>query len=559
MINLVYPELQFSSPGLDRLSELERQGPISQLGLSVRTHNVLRWKHVNTLGELVEILRSEVGIGIVRNFGCKSHEQLVHAVLALSEATTPEGAVDWQQYGELVKKKFCGMRVREAVRYVGLMQTPKLGSKRNDWPRPFGKIPETVSNQLLKTLPFGNRAFQGLKSMGAVTIGDATRICPTDLLKVRNVGRNTIKEIFQTIMAVVAPQAEGPIVQDDPTFASPPFPMVPARSEGIPNKLYRDFFQEIPRAIRMQEGEVDEVILRRRLLCPLGKESTLEETGKKFGITRERIRQIELDLLRMFRTALFEGKYTYERLHPSKGLCYGKVQFRVQSEFQSRCANLKMSVGQGMQPVMQLSDWTARLAKVLGVSLEFVADHTVFWSRILGWKSLQIQTVRNVPSEMLVVSEKVSVKLASRIRVQVETLNRLLLDNPCGLSLEQLQNSKELFGGKTILKNVSEVASLSSVVQVPWAVLLLPKIELVETLTGAYVIETAVKAMTESSRPFKIHEMLQDLKQKFPKLKKLHSHRTIVNLMASDKRFKAIGTTGFWKYIPPTPANVLGG
>jgi hypothetical protein len=261
----------------------------------------------------------------------------------------------------------------------------------------------------------------------------------------------------------------------------------------------------------------------------------------------------------MFRTALFEGKYTYERLHPSKGLCYGKVQFRVQSEFQSRCANLKMSVGQGMQSVMQLSDWTARLAQVLGVSLEFVADHTVFWSRILEWKSLQIQTVRNVPSEMLVLSDKVSVKLASRIRVQVETLNRLLLDNPCGLSLEQLQNSKELFGGKTILKNVSEVASLSSVVQVPWAVLLLPKIELVETLTGAYVIETAVKAMTESSRPFKIHEMLQDLKQKFPKLKKLHSPRTIVNLMASDKRFKAIGTTGFWKYIPPTPANVLGG
>lgn len=91
MINLVYPELQFSSPSLDRLSELERQAPISRLGLSVRAQNILQWRKVNTIGELVDVLRSELGIAIKRNFGPKTHKNLVHSILALSEATTPEG------------------------------------------------------------------------------------------------------------------------------------------------------------------------------------------------------------------------------------------------------------------------------------------------------------------------------------------------------------------------------------------------------------------------------------------------------------------------------------
>lgn len=559
MINLVYPELQFSSAGLDRLLETERQEPISHLGLTVRTNNVLRWRMAETLGQLVDILRSERGIGIVRNFGRKSHEELVHAVLALSEAVKTDGTVDWDKYAQLARKEFVGMRVSEAARHVAQLQAPEFRPKRHAWPRPFGKIPEEVANQPLQSLPFSNRAFQGLKNMGVTTIGEATRICATDLLKLRNVGRNTIQEIYQTILTAVAPLTEDSIVRDDPAFASPQFPLVPHRSGGLPDQFYQDFFREIPGVIRVQEGQVEEAILRRRLLRPLGEEATLEQTGKKFEVSRERIRQVEADLVRMFQAALFHGKYTYEGLHPSKGLRYGKVQFRVQAKFQALGTKLNQSMGQGMPLAAKLSDWTARLARELGVSSEFVEEHTVFWARLLGYKTLAIHAVRKVPGEMLVIPESVTTQVARRIGAQVEALNRLLLQSPGGCSLEQLQKSKALFGNKTILKNVRDLASLSSVVQDAGAVVLRPKMGLVESLTGAYVVEAVAYVMEHSPRPIKIQEVLQDLKKKFPKLKKLHSHRTIVNLMASDKRFKAIGTTGFWKYIPPTPANVLGG
>jgi len=546
VINLVYPELHFSSAGLDRLSETERLDPISHLGLTARTQNVLTWCKAETLGQLVDVLKSERGIGIVRNFGRKSHEELVHAVLALSEAVDSEGAVDWRKYGNLARKEFVGMRVQEAARAVGLHHKPEPKSKHHAWPRPFGKIPEEVANRPLQTLPFSNRAFQGLKNMGATTIGDATRICATDLLRLRNVGRNTMNEIHRTILMAVAPLTEDSIVRDDPAFASPQFPLVPARSEGLPDQFYQDFFREIPGVLRVQEGPLEEAILRRRLLQPLGEEATLEQTGKKFGVSRERIRQIEADLIRMFRAALLHGKYTYEGLHPSKGLRYGKVQFRLQAEFQAMGAKLQQAMGQGMPLAAKLSDWTARLARELGVSSEFVEEHTVFWAHLLGYKTLAIHAVRKVPGEMLVIPESVTTQVANRIGAQVKGLNRLLLENPGGLGLEQLQKSKVLFGNKTILKNVRDLASLSSVVQDAGAPMLRPKTALVERLTTPYVVETMARALKEKGRPIKIQEVLQDLKHKFPGLKKVHSRASIANFLAFDKRFKAKGTTGMW-------------
>lgn|GEM_PF-1425091 len=547
MINLVYPELQFSSAGLERLSEGERLEPISHLGLTVRTQNVLIWRKAETLGQLVDVLRSERGIGTVRNFGRKSHEELVHAVLALSEAVDSGGAVDWKKYAKLARKEFVGMRVSEAARFVGLLQAPDSTPKRNDWPRPFGKIPEELANQPLHSLPFSQRAFQGLKNMGATTIGEATRICPTDLLKLRNVGRKTMNEIYQTILSAVVPRTEDSIVRDDPVFAFPCVPMVPERSEGMPDNFYWEFFQEIRGVIRVQEGQEEEAILLRRLLRPLGEEATLEQTGKKFGVTRERIRQIEADLVRMFRAALLDGKYTYERLHPSKGLRYGKVQFRVQPEFQAMGAKLKAAMGVGMPLATKLSDWTARLGRVLGVSSEFVEEHTVFWARLLGYKALPIHAVRKVPGEILVMPESVTTKVALRIGAQVEALNRLLLENPGGLSQEELQKSKALFGNKTILKNVRDLASLSSVVQDPGGIILRPKTELVESLPGIWIVEVVAKKLAESRRPLKIQEILNDLKQKFPKIKKVPNRSTISMLMAGDRRFEANGRTGYWK------------
>jgi hypothetical protein len=129
----------------------------------------------------------------------------------------------------------------------------------------------------------------------------------------------------------------------------------------------------------------------------------------------------------------------------------------------------------------------------------------------------------------------------------VEALNRLLLQSPGGCSLEQLQKSKALFGNKTILKNVRDLASLSSVVQDAGAVVLRPKTGLVESLTGVYVVDAVAYAMEHSPRPIKIQEVLQNLKKKFPNLKKIPSPRSISNLVTSQKRLNSKSAAGEFK------------
>jgi hypothetical protein len=247
--------------------------------------------------------------------------------LALSEAATPEGGVDWLKYGELAKKKFCGMRVREAVRYVGLDKIMKPEIKHNGWPGPFGDITEAVSRQTLETLPFSNRAIQGLKAMGVMTIGDATRICAIDLLKVRNVGRNTIQEIYGTIRMAVSSETEVHIVTDSVDVVMTQFPFVPARSKGLPEQFYLDFFSELPAVIKKYEGSEEEIILCSRLFCSSENRKTLDVVGKRIGKTRERVRQEETDLMLKLKASLFDGKYTYNKIGKNKSLAFGKVRF----------------------------------------------------------------------------------------------------------------------------------------------------------------------------------------------------------------------------------------
>jgi hypothetical protein len=548
MVKLFYPELQFSCPSLDRLSELERQGPISKLGLSVRAQNILQWRKVNTIGELVEVFRSEVGIVIKRNFGPKTHANLVHSILALSQAATPEGGVDWQKYDELAKKKFCGMRAREAVRYVGLMQTVKLGTKRNDWPRPFGKIPDSVSNQLLETLSFGNRAFYVLKSMGAVTIGDATRICPTDLLEVRNVGRKTIKEIFQTIMAAVDPLGEDPISQDNAASAIPRIPMVPERFEGLPEEFYLDFFNELPLVIKKYEGNEEETILRLRLFCPLGKAKTLQVIGKRIGVTRERVRQKEADLILKLKSALFEARYTYTKIGKKSELAYGKVRFRVRPELQELCKKLPERLRSELPPVVRLSQWTARLANILHVPTKLIEQYLTFWLTALRFKENSVNKVKGFKNEDLIFRAEIPTKEVEVICGRLVALNDAILSSPSGATYHDILSRIKLkISAKKFIKDkISFFLKLSSVTINKKKTTIQPIYNQDIKLSRLVLERELINLLLENGCHFKKRTLLYRMQEKYPTITNINK-AAIDDIIAKSERIFSIGKTGYCK------------
>jgi len=544
VINLVYPELQFSSAGLDRLSETERQEPISHLGLTARTHNVLVWRKAETLGQLVDILRGERGIGIVRNFGRKSHEELVHAVLALSEAINSDGAVDWDKYAKLARKEFVGMRVSEAARDVAQLQAPEFRPKRHAWPRPFGKIPEEIANQPLQSLPFSNRAFQGLKNMGVTTIGEATRICATDLMKLRNVGRNTIQEIYQTILTAVAPLTEDSIVRDDPAFASPQFPLVPERSEGMADQFYTDFFRELPLIIKKNEGTQEEYILRLRLFCPLGKAKTLQNLGNKFGITRERIRQKEAELIHMLTAALFYSKYTYMQQGRKHITRFGKVKFRIQPKLQKIFANLPERLNKGLPEIVKLSEWTARLAKILCVSPDLIAHHHTFWLNLLKFKTISIKSVHGFKNEDLVTKMKESGKRVSEILSAIARFNYVLLCSPLGVTEDDI--IKKINTKKSTENCLSICFNLSSLPILKTKNAIFPIYKKSVKLSSIDLEQALLRVLKNNGGHIKTRLLVYKMQEEFPFINNI-KETTISNIIAKSKFISSIGKTGYCK------------
>jgi len=548
MIKLVYPKLQFSSAGLDRLSVVELQGPISLLGLSFRTQNVLRWKQVDTLGKLVEALRSDMGIGTARNFGRKSHEELVHSVLALSEAVAPEGSVDWQKYSKLARQEFCRMRSSQALRYVGLMPTPQLGARQGGWPRPFGVIPESVSNRLLHTLPFSNRAFQGLRSMGAVTIGDATRICPTDLLQVRKVGRNTIEEIFGTIMAEVTSQRSDFIAANDLPIGWQQFPILPKRSEGLPRQFYIDFFNELPSVIKKYEGNEEERILCARLLRSFGKEETLEVIGKQFGVTRERVRQQEAGLIRKLKAALFEAKYTYTKFKRNRDVAFGKVRFRVQPELQERCKDLPERIRRELPSVVKLSAWTGRLAEILCVTPDLITQYSTFWLTALRFKQESVKKVKGFKNEDLIFRSEIPTQEVAVVCKMLVKVNDAILCSPSGTTQQEILNKIKDRRSKKAARghNISFFLKLSSVNVIKKKGIIQPIYDRQITLSWVDLEREIIGLLMENNGHIKKRTLLFKMQAKFPAIKNIQK-AAIDLIIAKSKNMSSIGKTGYCK------------
>ena len=69
------------------------------------------------------------------------------------------------------------------------------------------------------------------------------------------------------------------------------------RTRSSPNQLLRE---QVTKVLDSLEGR-EERVLRLRFGLDDGRPRTLEEVGKEFGLTRERIRQIESHALRKLR------------------------------------------------------------------------------------------------------------------------------------------------------------------------------------------------------------------------------------------------------------------
>jgi RNA polymerase sigma factor (sigma-70 family) len=170
-----------------------------------------------------------------------------------------------------------------------------------------------INNVPVESLELSSRTLNCLKRADINDVGDVLDISPTELLRIRNFGQKSYKELFGRIrnrMEEFAAQrghadedlgeewganSTSPLTQDgqrEPTSG-------PTASAPVPtfDELLVEQIDDVLWSLNEREAQV----LYLRFGLEDGRQRTLEEVGRSFGLSRERIRQIEAKALRKLR------------------------------------------------------------------------------------------------------------------------------------------------------------------------------------------------------------------------------------------------------------------
>ena len=283
--------------GNETLPEGVNTLPLRYLQLSIRAENALFRSKIQTIGVLaatpVEDLMQ------VRNFGNIALLEVNEALSALYQAIN-EDEVNWGLYCQI--RDILPLPVEEA-------------STRHVY-----AVAESAKPLMLGHLHLSTRTYRTLHRADITTVGKLVQAMNENIYSVQGLGANAEACIVSALTALnKATTVEGTI--DWLLFWSEQkIPLIPSQHQQgtsvseiiaqLPN-----IFKEI---LRQDGDERDWRIIERRFGLNGAKRLKLEELGQTFGLTRERIRQIEARALRELRAVILDNQYsgyTYH-IHP---------------------------------------------------------------------------------------------------------------------------------------------------------------------------------------------------------------------------------------------------
>ena len=120
---------------------------------------------------------------------------------------------------------------------------------------------------------------------------------PDEIAKVMNISENKVREIIKIAQEPVS--LETPIGEEEDSHLGDFIPDddAPVPAEAASQTLLKEQLADVLKTLTPRE----EKVLRLRFGLEDGRPRTLEEVGKEFNVTRERIRQIEAKALRKLR------------------------------------------------------------------------------------------------------------------------------------------------------------------------------------------------------------------------------------------------------------------
>lgn len=229
----------FCSPALAKLD-------ISVLRLSVRTHNALRRARIFRVGQLSRItsddLRSIHGIGeeTIREIRSKLELALSNPHVLVERLDPPNEFARTDKYDR-----------QDPINVPNNLNLAGTSVSVNDH---LGiHLPSSASLAPIEVLQLSVRSFNSLKRGGIHTIGQLSRMSVDDLRSIRNLGENSLAEIFQQLEQALPCAADdrasaGIILDSDPPRS--PLPLrSPIEVLGVSQPVLR----------RLKEARIDSI------------------------------------------------------------------------------------------------------------------------------------------------------------------------------------------------------------------------------------------------------------------------------------------------------------
>jgi len=344
------PPVTLDSIFSDR-THADRVRPPQMLQLSSTSENALARGGILSTGGAYDALKS--GKLDAKEFGTKLKNELKEQFEILAEYVDEESG---------------------RVRWVKFAHDQRVGVRNLCFTGPeISRLHPEDASKDISCLHF-NRAQNTLKREGWDTIGKLFAALEVGMRDVKTFGKSAQREVAERAHAIsFSIDSQGNV--DWLAFAEKlNLDVLPAKSQwrGGNDKLIQLFPELVRRTIELSGKDMELEAFEARLLQPRDTRPILAEVGERYGVTRERIRQLEVLTVDRVQRALFEENYD-------------QSLFRFRPELQTIFRRARRHFADFGDRIWKDEDWVSELAELWECSEEFLTDHMTLFTEILGF------------------------------------------------------------------------------------------------------------------------------------------------------------------------------
>lgn len=338
-----------------------------------------------------------------------------------------------------------------------------------------------------------------------------------------------MREISSSLSSLEVALSSNGAVDWDKFARSMNYPLIPGECKERESYLARLEAAILEAALYVlpdpEQSRRQQLILRRRFLDAGSAQNTLEEIAELYGLTRERVRQIEARAISVIREGLLCG-------------CYLGCSFRFREEICEPLRSADNLLRSSGRKAWHQESWKATLSDCLNVSVQDLERYWRLLNALLSTRDVVLD-----PQSLGTIVVTDDAPSVAHLTVRIKAVHESLESEPAGLDLVDLAvaaNRRLSKSNRLKLTELPEILSLCRSVE--------------ECSIDFYRLrfrflksrgDQCVRVLATQGEPMHFRDIAREI-NKQASVDERASVRTLTNQMTNDIRLIPIGRTGLW-------------